>query len=623
MNSSIGRYAIITVLFIGLLSASLLVPARAQEQKPNERVEPALRIETELVQIDVVVANKQGKLVRDLRREDFELYEDGRRQQLTHFAIGTSAKPARWLSAEKPAPNTPKREAATEVNAGRYIVLAADDFHLEPGNLVAAKRTLQKFVNQQMVPGDQVALVATSGNIGLLQQFTNERAVLERAISRLTVQNRTALGGAYGVPRISDYQAELIDLGDPDAIELAVQEILRNSPEPGPPSRGSRGNPAAEEGSNSPRGRAISQARTKARQIVAENAHYTQATLSTIESTIRSLTALPGRKVLVMLSDGFFLGGSSASRYYDLRRIIDAATRAGVVIYTIDARGLVAIPPGGDASSPSQVDITNPGARFRVDNGAITAKQDGLFALAHDTGGQAFFNNNDLSAGLQRVLDDNETYYVLAYEPPLSRRDGKFHQIEVRIADRPELKVRTRKGYFAPSEKPVAKAEAQPNLKPKDAEKAAEIARDKQLRAGLGSLFPLREIPVALAAEFINLPDKGSCIIVNAQIETATLNFERTTNSDRQHAGVDLALVLFDERGKVANSLSEHLDINLSQAALAKPGTRDFNYRQVFPVKPGFYQARIALRESASTRLGSATYWAEVPDLSKKTLAAQ
>ncbi|MGH9767184.1 MAG: VWA domain-containing protein, partial [Blastocatellia bacterium] len=168
----------------------------SQEQKGKEQKkenEPLLRIETELVQIDAVVTDKQGKLVRDLRREDFELFEDGKKQEITHFAIGTAAQPAKWLAVEKkkPAEKSAPTAPPVEIRAGRYIVIAVDDFHLAPENLIIAKRTLHRFINSQMVAGDQMAIATTSGNIGMFQQFTNERDLLERAVNRLNAQNRT------------------------------------------------------------------------------------------------------------------------------------------------------------------------------------------------------------------------------------------------------------------------------------------------------------------------------------------------------------------------------------------------------------------------------------------------
>jgi len=635
-------YAFTFVLFV--VSASALIylsppkfySAYSQEQKGKEQKnpnDPLLRIETDLVQIDVVVTDKQGKLVRDLKREDFELFEDGKKQEITHFAVGTASQPAKWLTVEKkkPSEKSPVDSTPVEIQADRYIVVAVDDFHLAPENLIIAKRTLHRFINNQMVAGDQVAIATTSGNIGMFQQFTSERDVLERAISRLSVQNRTVTSPS-DIPRITDYQAELIDIGDQDALELAIQEILRLEPAPSPPpgagrGGGGRGGLNADFGT-SPRERAMLQAQSRARAIVAQNAHYTRATLSNLESVIRNLRNLTGRKILILLSDGFHLGGNSASQIFDMRRITDAATRAGVVIYSIDARGLVAVVPGGEAGVPLGADITVPGARARIEMSAVQAKLDGLNALARDTGGTLFKNSNDLNLGLQRVLDANETYYVLAYEPATSYRDGRFHKIEARIADRPELNVRTRKGYFAPSNKTDGKPtgdlaeKSSDKRKEKSPEKIAQQAKlekEQEMREGLGSLFPLREIPVEMAVDFLDVSDGGSGALVNLHVDATQLNL-RQVNGTHQTT-LDMLAALFDEKGKAAASFVERINVNIRPERLENAIKHGFSYRRLMPLKPGFYQARVAIREEGSARMGSASKWVEVPNISKKQLA--
>src|SRR5215831_6202785 len=620
-----------TVLYAGALvlfwgpALALVGPAPvkfysvySQEQKGKEQKkqdEPLLRLETELVQIDVVVADKQGKLARDLKRVDFELFEDGKKQEITHFAIGTAAQPAKWLAVEKkkPAEKSSADSTPVEIQAGRFIVIAVDDFHLAPENLLIAKRTLQRFINDQMVAGDQVAIATTSGNIGMFQQFTDERDVLERAVNRLSVQQRTVTSSS-DVPRITDYQAELIDTGDLDALELAVQEILRQEPTPPPPPQaGGRGgvNAAGFGGGGSQRERATQQAQSRARSIVSQNAHYTRATLSNLESVIRNLGALTGRKLLVLLSDGFYLGGNSSSQIYDMRRIIDAATRAGVVIYSIDARGLVAVPPGGSASDSFGGDDVNlPGARERVESRGVQAKLDGLNALASDTGGTLFKNSNDLNLGLQRVLDANETYYVLAYEPSAPYRDGRYHKLEVRIADRPELSVRTRKGYFAPSNKPTGYLAEKSSDKRKEGspEKVAQLAKlekEKEMREGLGSLVPLREIPVEMAVDFLDVSNGASGALVNLHVNASQLNLRLVIRTHQ--TTIDLLAALFDDKGKAAATFVDRIGVNIRPERLENAITHGFSYRRLMALKPGFYQARVAIREEGSARMGSAT----------------
>ena len=316
--------------------------------------------------------------------------------------------------------------------------------------------------------------MATSGVLGLYQQFTTERDALKRAINRLSVRERQATSSA-DMPHITPYQAELIDQNDPEALELAVQELVREL--------------------NIRRDQAVPIAQGKARSIIAENTNVTVATLSTLENVVRGLRELPGRKVMVLLSDGFLLGGLRSGRHFDVRRITDAATRAGVVIYSLDVRGLIAVPATMDASQPGSImGGALAGARSRIENSGVEAQRDGLHALARDTGGLPLFNNNDINLGLQRVLDDTETYYLLAFEPSVSYRDGRYRKLEIKLVNRPGLKIRTRSGYFSPDDKAAEKENrALAKAAEKDKEKATEknkkpIAESKTVTPRAASL---------------------------------------------------------------------------------------------------------------------------------------
>jgi VWFA-related protein len=622
--------SIVVLVMIAAFEAAPRTAVRAQERPPQPAQtpaqtqtppaqEPVVRIATELVQIDIVVTNREGKLVGDLKREDFQLLEDGVPQQLSHFAVGTATRPATWLTAERPRRNPSESTVVQPVEVpNRYVVLAVDDIHIAPENLAYAKQMLQRFLREQMTSGDQVAVATTTGSLGLLQQFTNERPVLERAINRLTSQQRSATN-AFDVPRITDYQAELIDLGDQDATELAVQEILRlENPQPPQPPRGGRSSSQANEGGMSPRERAAVQARSRARMIVTENAHFTQSTLSTLENLIRSLRDLPGRKLMVLLSDGFFMGGSIGNKSLDIRRVTDAATRAGVVIYAMDTRGLYATNPAGDASQPSGIEQTLPGARARIEGSGLEARRNGLNALARDTGGFPVFDTNDFSVGLKRILADNETYYVLAWEPEQSYRDGRFRKIEVKLLGHPELKVRTRKGYFAPDDRAKAKEVEKAKEIERKGEKAILAAKQEQLRVGLAALFPLRAVPVELAADFIDTLESGAVALVTAQIEAATLNFAAANGM--QKTALDVVTVIFDEKGKVVTNFSDRLNLNLQPQVHEQVLRRGLLYRKLVQLKPGFYQVRLAIREEGSGQLGSASRWVEITDITQKKL---
>jgi VWFA-related protein len=595
-------------LIFAVLLLALSAFATGQTSQSSNQQSDTVRVETQIVQLDLVVTDKQGKLVSDLRREDFEIFEDGKRQSLAFFSIGTIARPAAWLRVEPKSagkssePKTP----ATEISAGRYIVLAVDDLHLAAGNLMQAKQSLLKFIDQQLAGQDQVALITTSGTLGLFQQFTTDRAALQRAISRLSVQERT-VNRNFDIPRITPYQAELIERGDPEALNVAVNELIARL--------------------NVPRIQAIAEAQAKARSIVAENVAITTGTLGTLENVIRGLRELNGRKIVVLLSDGFLLGlGSAQGRDSDLRRITDAATRSGTVIYSLDTRGLIAAVPGGDASQPGGfIDLT--GARDRIESASIEAQRDGLNALARDTGGFPVFNNNDLNLGLQKVLADNEAYYVLAYEPETVWRDGRFHKIEVKIKGRPELRVRTRKGYLAPDEKAERKAAEKAEreaakLKSLSLEKQAKEIKEvkmAQIRNAIGSLFPLRGIPVDLTASFLNTAQSGSVAVIDARIDAKALQFDSV--NDRYAAIVEVVTVIYDEKGRAVTDLIDRLDLKLRPDSLERLRKVGIGYNRVVQLKPGFYQARLAVRSEGSRQLGSASQWIEIPDLSQPRLA--
>ncbi len=601
-------------------------PPKPSEQRQSETV---ARIETELVQIDVVVTDKAGKLVGNLTREDFQILEDNKPQQITHFAVGNSTQAAVWLDTAKTRAANRRGETPTVAEShGRYIVLALDDLHLSPSSLIYAKRTLHKFVRDQLGGGDQTAIATTSGSLGLLQQFTSDRAVLGRAIDRLTVRQMSGMTPLFDIPQISDYQAELIDLGDSDALELAVLEILRHEmPQGAPPPAQGGGRGAGSAGGEvgfSPRERAAQQARGKARMIVAQNANVTNSALISLEGIVRSLRDVPGRKIVVLVSDGFFMGGGLNGKHYDVRRIADAATRAGVVIYSVDARGLYVSIPGGDASQPMQMDVGNPGIRARIDSSALTAKMDGMNALATDTGGFLVKNTNDLNAGIQQVLDQNEIYYVVAWEPETSFRDGRFRKIEVKVPGRRELRVRSRKGYFSPDDKETeekVRTEATLARKAKEdpTDKTVVKARESQMRAGLTSLFPMRAIPIEIAADYVDVADMGQVAIITAHVDAGALNFAPVKDSHQQSL-LDVVTLVFDEKGKVVGNLSERLNLSLRPQVFDSVRRNGFTYRKVVALKPGFHQVRLAIREEGSGMVGSATRWVEVPDIKTKKL---
>ncbi len=601
-----------TFIVVVALSLSFTLFAQTKpQQKPPE--DETLRIETELVQIEVTVTDKQGKVIKDLKQSDFELKADGKPQEIGYFSVGTSVTPARWITTETVKKNKAETsvEPTREVRAGRYIVLAIDDLHLSFSSLNYTRKALVKFVDQQMAGGDQVALITTSGQLGMFQQFTSDRDILKRAIERLSLRERKVFTSSSDVPRITPYQAELIDDNrDPDALTVAVNEIMAQQP-------------------GTTRQSATQQAQMKARSIVAENTSITKSTLTTLELIIRSLRELPGRKSLVMMSDGFLMGGSNQGVADNLRKITDAATRSGLVIYALDARGLVAMPGSMDASQPGFGVEIPPGARQRIESSSIEAERDGLNALSRETGGFPIFNNNDLSLGLQKIVEDTETYYLLAFEPLVSYRDGRFRKLEVKVRNHSEYKVRSSKGYFAPDDKAVAKAAEkevkedakleQERLKnPEKAAKKETAAAVERMNEALGSLFPLGGIPIEISTDFVDTGKGEGYLALVGHLDVSKIRFEKV--NDRFQATVELVGLIFDEKGKSVDSFSQNVGLNLRQATYEKILKSGFLFNRRVKLAPGFYQVRIAAVREKPRQQGSAASWVEISDLSKKQL---
>jgi VWFA-related protein len=558
---------------------------RAQEPPPEAALEiPA--VEAELVRVDVVVTDRAGRPVTDLVAEDFLLLEDGRPQPLTHFQAPSAGGPAAAAAPEA---------RATAPAAGRRVVLAVDDLHLSPGSLERAKAALKRFISEQASDEDELALVTTSASVGMLQSFTRERAVLRRAVDRLAYRERRANAG--GRATMSEYEAQAIDRGDPEALRLATQEItLRELISP-PARAGGVQNPHSE-----------IEARGMARSLLAQALDATNRTLGTLELVVRNLGAVPGRKALVLVSDGFVIGqGTQDPRAFDLRRIFDASTRAGVAVYALDCRGVAAGSSVGDASQPALLDQANPAPREGYTHQAALATRDSLAVLAEGTGGFLVHGTNDLDEALGRILHDGDAAYLLAYTPSREARDGRFRSIEVRLPGRSGLTVRAREGYYA------AGAPA------RGAAGARDARREDELRGALASLVPLSGIPLRMAADFVDLPPRGPQLVVRAHIDLGGVRFVR--DGELYLADVEVVTVVYDQAGEPVGEVEARgaeLALRTAEHRLAR--AEGLRYQRSVPVKPGLYQVRLAARESRLGQLGSAFQWVEVPDTSAGAL---
>jgi VWFA-related protein len=582
-----------TRLLLACLLAGLTgVPALpAQPPNPQTVELPAQRVE--VVRLEVVVTEKRGRPRGDLRKEDFVVLEDGKPQPVVQFHA--FARPAPAVPTATLPSALEEGEEAEELLPARYVVLVIDDVHMEFESLVRAQKALRRFLSEDLRPEDQVALVTTSGASALSEEFTADRAVLRQILSRLSAQGRRSEWS--GVPHISEYQAELIESGESMALDAAIQEML-------------------EAGTYQDARSAELVVRAKARAILDEAVYNSRLTLETLESLCRGLAGVTGRKALFLVSNGFLTGISTHSTtHFDLRRIADAGTRAGVVVYSLDVAGLRAAPPGAGAASQRRPVPATIGTIEAMHRRSEAATRDAMHALAADTGGFLAENSNDIRAGLREMLKDTEAYYVLAYEPTNTQRNGSFRRIEVRVPGVPGAKVRTRSGYFAPDDRHLEVAAGAAAARARRAEQ-----RRTEMRAALTSLAPLAAIPVRLSADFVSLDGAATEVVVSGSVDVGMLPFVR--RPDRRQATVETAALVYDEAGAVAATLeTERTSMDLTDADYEQLRRRGVPYQRAVLLKPGRYQVRLAVREDATGLLGSAWQRVEVPDLAPGRLS--
>lgn len=560
------------------------VTAGAQTQpKPQpspsptpDQAEEVIRIFTELRQTDAMVFDSKGKFVDGLKREDFELRIDGKPTPITFFErveAGAGNEEAQWLSAREQ--RTPKEPAPTSY--GRKVLFFVDDIHLSPTSIVQARSLISKYIEQEQTENDEAQIVSASGRVGFFQQLTDNKVVLRHALERLTHYQRT--GKDYDHPTMSQYQAFQIDRGDTVTLEYFVDALLKQNR--------LLTRPVATE-----------LVRNRAANLMRQASQWVLKTLNTLDQLVRDSAGVPGRKVLFFISDGFLIDSNYSDMSNAVRTLASSAARAGVVIYSIDARGLaVTLVDDGTGADPT-------GRLLRSSQGEVFAFQDPLNSLAVDSGGRALFNSNDLYAAVDRGLQETSFYYLLGWSPERSGDSPtKFRRLELAIVNQPELTVRVRKGAF--------------NLEPPKHSKRDEPAKPvaTKLQEALVTTTPVREVPVSMALSYVDTPDKGPTLSISMEIPTEVLSSD-VTEEKTSPSSVDFAGAVFDKDGKSTSTFGQ----NVTVAEALKSGGRKLTYTQtVFP-KPGLYQVRVAARDALSGRVGTAKAWVEIPDLSAKKL---
>jgi VWFA-related protein len=556
----------------------------AQVPRPEAEQDEVVRVFTDLVQTDFMVLDKAGRFVEGLKREDFQLTVDGNAVPIRFFDLIKSGTPNEEAQLAAARGETPKAGAGAPAlqDRGRPIFFFVDDLHLTASSLDQTSKLLLRFIDQDLKQNDEAQIASASGRLGFLQQLTDNKAVLRKAVERLRVRGRSARDLEH--PPMSEFEALQVDRGDRDAFEFFVGYLMQNR---------MMSRPTAE-----------AEVRRRAAMILEQVASSTTTTLSSLEAFVKAWGKLPGRKLVFLVSDGFFIDTKHSNTTERMRSIISAAARSGVVIYSIDARGLIATL--NDASRPPAIDRTHRMERARI--GEIGQSQDVLNALARDTGGRALFDNNNLHLAVENGLRETSKYYVVAWRPERAGNNAsRFRQVSLTVIGRSDLTVRVRRGFL--DVEPTKKTNESASSKaPKDPE--------TRLKEAIVTTQSNREIPISLSLNYFNGPNEGMALSVSMQIPREFLPFE---SDPEKAAQIYLAGAVFDDQGQSKGAFRERITVRTAPGAREPQRDLAFTHKVLLP--PGLYQVRVAALDLGSGHIGGTNSWVEIPDLAKREFA--
>jgi VWFA-related protein len=470
------RTCVLTALL--LLNSSLSVLAQDPPQSsPAQGPQYGVHVTSELVLVNVVARDKKGNLVRDLKKEDFTLLEDGKRQTISTFDFENVDALATAGAAEATVSGTaldgsvlrPADKAATLNARDRRLMLLFFDFSgMEPEEIERCVEAAKKFVQTRMQPADLIALVSLSTNMRIDLDFTDDKTKVLTALS--SYASGQGQGFDNGATGSSEGAAETSGAFTADDTDY--------------------------------------------------NTFNADRKLLALQAIMQTLGKISQKKAIIYFSNGISQNG--VDNQSALRAATASAVKANVSIYPVDIRGLQAFPPGGEAQNASlHGQSAYNGAAVLNDLNSNAASQDTLSTLASDTGGKAFFDSNDFGAVFSQVQKDSSAYYVLGFTSTNALKDGRFRRLKVQL-NRPDLKLDYRSGYYAG----------------RDFEHLNRADREQQIQDEMASELSQTDVAVYAGAAYFRRDDSHYYLSVSLVIPGSQIPFVQA--KDKDNATIDV-----------------------------------------------------------------------------------
>ncbi|MGB6132135.1 MAG: VWA domain-containing protein [Acidobacteriaceae bacterium] len=539
----------------GLALAALLLASGAapQEQQQQNNTTIAFRVNADLVLTNVVVRDKKtGQLVRGLTQKDFSISEDGKPQRIISFDFENvdQATPLNEATIDASAPNGvfgAKTGTATqaELRNHRLIVIFFDLTSMQPEDVERSQEAARDYIDKQMHPADLVAVVSLDETLSLDQDFTANKQLLLHAVN--SYSGTQGQGFAPGATSTTN-QVE-------DATSFTADEEEYND-------------------------------------------INTDRELYAIEDIAKSLRYLDEKKSLLYFSGGIQRDGIENQASLDAA--VNAAVRSNLAVYSVDARGLQAISPLGDATTGSLrgANAYN-GAALQNNLDSNFNTQEVMATLSSDTGGKAFFDSNDFSPAFAQIQNDTSAYYVIGYHSTNLKRDGGYRRLTIKV-DRPDVKLEYRRGYYAPA----------------DFKHSTKDEREQQLEDELASGLPDTDLPVYLQALYFRLSPERFFVPVSLVVPGSAIPFVK--GGDRDKATLDIIGQVRDAAGHDIGDIRDTVKLAVNQSEQVQQ--KNVQYTTGFNLPTGKYHVKFVVRENETGRMGSFETDLFVPDLRKAPL---
>ena len=559
-----------SVKLCGLAFLLLLTGAthtQAQEQ------EDVVKVKSNLVNIDVIVKDKKGKYISDLKAEDFTITEDGQSQKIEFFDA-----PVIRTETRKPAETTAQATATSTTTATptrNYVALVLDSQTTDFANLKPVREGAIKYVREQVTDADAVALLSVTNGLQVLQPFTQDKTKLIASIEQL------------GSPDAKTFEQKDI------AENLAnIREFLANNPSPGAITTNAGGAAAAR----------VLIAQHVLQQFIrlrtALSLQQARPVLAALGAIAEGLRPIPGKKTVVLFSQGFV---TPAVLDWQVQSTIDIANRANVAIYIIDSAGLRAGAPTSGALVPGSPlagvsAATNQEQRIQAVGGETVfdyARQEGqtreydiLYRLSGDTGGKFLKGNNDIGLGLERINQEIQARYTLAYRSTNQNFDGTFRKVKIEVR-RPDMQIVSRSGYYAiPPEEIVLLSPA-----------------DKKLLAGFAAAEASPGLPLFVSLSPFRTRERMYTVPLAIEVPPSAVRFER--KNDKQSMQLEVLGVLKGTSGQALSRLGGNFDVNLAAADYNQILNNNIFYRQDLQLTSGDYTIDLIVRDKQSGKIAA------------------